>query len=214
MKLKILITSLAILLTAAFTTAEAQSKRPYELRFYVDSHLNTVTSIEYNSNGDVIKMSSYENEKLTDYARYRYTTDKKLYSERTYSAAGILIRTRSYIYNESGQIIGEKVFSPEGELTEYLVISWEDKKIQKIDYYKTDHNIFQTIEFKYSNGVLEAMAFNKIGKYMMIMKALYDKDMTLTGHDIIHSNADVKIKTEYIYESGYARNESLQLIFR
>lgn len=214
MKLNFLIPLLTVLLTAAFTTAEAQSKRPYELRFYVNSHLNTVTSIEYNSNGDVIKMSSYENEKLIDYARYRYTTDKRLYSERTYSAAGILIRTRSYIYNESGQISEEKVYSPDGELTEYLVISWKDKKIQKIDYYKTDHNLFQSIEFKYNNGVLEAMAFNKIGKYMMIMKAVYDKDMILTGHNIIHSNADVKIKTEYLYESGYAKNESLQLIFR
>ncbi len=214
MKLKILITSLTVLLTAAFAPAESQSKRPYELRFYVNSHLNTVTSIEYNNNGDVIKMTSYENEKLTDYARYRYTIDKRLYSERTYSAAGILIRTRSYIYNESGQITGEKVYSPYGELTEYLVISREDNLIQKIDYYKTDGNLFQTIEFKYNNGILEAMAFNKIGKYIMIMKAVYDKDMILTGHNIIHSNADVKITTEYLYESGYAKNESLQLIFR
>jgi len=48
----------------------------------------------------------------------------------------------------------------------------------------------------------------------MIMKAVYDKDMILTGHNIVHSNADVKIRTEYIYEDGYASNESLQLIFR
>jgi hypothetical protein len=214
MKFKSIITLFAVLLTSLLTAAEAQSKRPCELRFYVNYHLNTVTSISYNTNGDVIKMSSYENEKLTDYARYRYTTDKRLYSERTYSAAGIIIRTRSYIYNKSGQITGEKVYSPDGELTEYLVINWKDKKIQKIDYYKTDNNLFQTIEFKYNNGILEAMAFNKIGKYIMIMRAVYDKDMFLTGHNIIHSNADVKISTEYIYEDGYAANESLQVIFR
>jgi len=205
---------LLIVILAGTTGAIAQHKRPCELRFYVNSFINTETKIEYNSNGDVIKMSSYEDGKLTDYARYRYTTDKRLYSERTYNAAGVLIRTRSYLYDESGFITGEKVFSPDGELTEYLVITWREKKIHKIDYYKSDHYLYQTIDFKYSSNVLEAMAFTKIGKYIMIMKAVYDKNMTLTGHNIVHSNADVKIRTEYVYEDGYASAESLQLIFR
>ncbi len=203
-----------IFITFSLKIGIAQPKRPCELRFYVNSFLNTETKIEYDSNGNVIKMSSYENDKLTDYARYRYTSDKKLYSERTYSSTGILIRTRNYFYNESGLITGEKVYSPYGELIEYLVITYKGSKIQKIDYYKTDQILYQTIDFKYNKDILEAMAFTKIGKYIMIMKAVYDNDMKLTGHNIIHSSADVKIRTEYVYEEGYAAEESLQLIFR
>ncbi len=216
MKLKnvFIILIIALLINTANAIAIAEPKRPCELRFFVNSLLNTATKIEYNSNGNVVKMSSYENEKLTDYARYRYTSDKKFYSERTFNAAGVLIRTRSYIYNDSGLITGENVYSTNGELIEYLVISYNDRKIQKIDYYKSDGFLFQTIDFRYNNDILEAMAFIKIGKYIMIMKTVYDKDMILTGHDIVHSNADVKIRTEYTYEYGYASAESLQLIFR
>jgi len=214
MKSKNIIILLIILILTDAVNAIAQPKRPCELRFYVNSFLNTETKIEYDSNGNVIKMSSYENDKLTDYARYRYTSDKKLYSERTYSSTGILIRTRNYFYNDSGLITGEKVYSPYGELIEYLVITYKDRKIQKIDYYRTDQILYQTIDFKYDKNILEAMAFTKIGKYIMIMKAVYDNDLKLTGHNIVHSSADVKIRTEYVYEEGYAAEESLQLIFR
>ena len=214
MKLKNTLIILIITLLISTVNSMAATKRPCELRFFVNSSLNTETKIEYNSSGNVIKMTSYENGKLTDYARYRYSSDKKLYSERTYSAAGILLRIRSYIYNNSGLITEEKVYSPDGDLIEYLVLTYNGRKIQKINYYRSDGFLFQTIDFKYNKDILEAMAFTKTGKYIMVMKAVYDKDMTLAGHDIVHSNADVKIRTEYIYENGYATDETLQLIFR
>lgn len=214
MKLKTFFISLTALIFIANTGFSAQKKRPVKLQFYVNSHLSSTTMIEYNVKGDVIKMSSYDTAKLTDYARYQYQADGILLQERTYDASNILIRTRKYFYDESGLVTGEKVYSRSGGLMEYLVITWSDKKIQKIDYFRPDDNLFQTIEFNYTGNILNAMVFNKIGKYMMIMKSVYDKDMLLTGHDIKHSNADIKIETKYIYEDGYATDQALELIFR
>jgi len=214
MELKNTFTLLILLIFISTPGFSGQRKRPVELQFYVSTHLNTITMIEYNDKGDVLKMSSYENKKLTDYAKYKYDPEGKLSFERTYDASNILIKTRKYFYDESGLVTGEKVYSPSGKLIEYLVINWNDKKIRKIDYYRPDENIFQTIEFNYTNETLTAMVFNKIGKYIMIMKAVYDKDMLLIGHNIKHSNADIKIETKYIYEDGYATDQALQIIFR
>lgn len=214
MKIKTFFISLTALIFIANNGVSTQKKRPVELQFYVNSHLSSTTMIEYNVKGDVIKMSSYDTAKLTDYARYQYQSDGILLQERTYDASNILIRTRKYFYDESGLVTGEKVYSRSGGLIEYLVITWSDKKIQKIDYFRPDDNLFQTIEFNYTGDILNAMVFNKIGKYMMIMKSVYDKDMLLIGHDIKHSNADIKIETKYIYEDGYATDQALQLIFR
>jgi hypothetical protein len=191
-----------------------QKKRPRELQFYVNSHLTTTTLIEYNRNGNVLKLSSFEKNKLTDYARYNYNSQGRLLSERTFDFSNILIRVRKYFYDDDGFIKEEKVFSPAGKLIEYLIISYNSGKMQKIDYYKPDDNLYQTIEFNYTGDILNTMVFNKIGKYIMIMKADYDREMLLVGHSIKHSNADIKIETKYIYEDGYASAESLQLIFR
>ncbi len=194
--------------------AADQKKRPRELQFYVNSHLTATTIIEYNRNGNVLKMSSFEKTKLTDYAKYKYDSGGRLLSERTFDYSNILIRTRKYFYGDNGSVKEEKVFSPDDKLIEYLVISYNSGKIQKIDYYKPDDNLYQTIEFNYNGDILNTMVFNKIGKYIMIMKAMYDREMLLIGHNIKHSNADIKIETKYIYEDGYASSESLQLIFR
>lgn len=214
MKVKISILLLLIIIFSPGTGFNAQNKRPGELRFYINSHLSTTTRIEYNEKGDVLKMSSYENTKLTDYAKYKYDTDGRLSFERTYDPSNILLRTRKYYHDESGLVTGEKVYSPAGVLIEYLTITWNNKKIQKIDYFHTDDNLFQTIEFNYSKNLLNTMIFNKVGKYIMIMKAVYDKDMLLIGHNIKHSNAEINIETKYIYEDGYATDQALQLIFR
>lgn len=215
MKLIYLFIQIIFSLFLSNLTAAEITSRPCELQFYVDSHLNTSTVIIYNSNGDVIKMSSYEKGKLTDYARYKYNTDGILISEKTYNHSNVLLRTRNYFYDDSGAVTSEKVYTPSGDLIEYLIISNSNRKIQKIDYHKSDDILYQTIEFKYNNkGLLKAMVFNKIGKYIMIMKPVYDKNMRLTGHGIVHSNADVKIETKYIYEEGYATEEALSLIFR
>lgn len=192
----------------------AQGMRPCELRFYVDSNLNTTTTISYNSNGDVLKMTSFENGKLADYAKYHYSSSGKLLSEKTYDSSNILLRTRYYFYDDKNLITGEKVFSPSGRLTEYLVLSYNGRMISKIEYFRPDDILYQTIDFRYIDDRLDIMAFNKIGKYVMIMKTVYDKNMLLTGHSITHSNADIKIETRYIYEEGNATDEALQLIFR
>jgi len=214
MKIKSIITVIFILFSLNVLNGNERAKRPCELQFFVNSHLNTKTMIDYNRDGDVIKMSSYENGKLVDYARYNYNIDGRLSYEKTYDSSSILIRTRYYFYDNSGLITGEKVFSSDEKLLEYLVIIYSNRKIQKIEYRKSDDILYQTIDFQYNNGILEAMAFNKIGKYAMVMKSVFDKDMLLIGHEIKHSNADVKIETKYIYEDGYARNETLQIIFR
>lgn len=214
MKLKKLFISLTALVFITSTGFSAQNKRPAVLQFYVNSHLSITTMIEYNVKGDVIKMSSYDTAKLTDYARYKYQPDGRLSLERTYDASNILIRTRKYFYDDSGSVTGEKVYSRSGGLIEYLAITWRDKKIEKIDYFRPDDNLFQTIEFHYTGDILNAMVFNKIGKYIMIMKPVYDKNMLLIGHDIKHSNADIKIETKYIYEDGNATDQALQLVFR
>ncbi len=214
MKLKnFLIILLPVIFLSNLSGAEV-NKRPCELQFYVNSHLTTTTLIEYNQKGDVLKMSSYEDSKLIDYARYKYDSNGRLTAEKSYNYSNILLKTRLYSYDNSGLITGEKVYSPSGNLIEYLVISYINRKIDKIDYYKSDDNLFQTIEFKYTGNLLNAMSFNKIGKFVMIMKPVYDKNMLLIGHTIKHSSADVKIETKYIYEEGFATEDSLTIIFR
>lgn len=209
----IMLILLAVIFTGGLYATE-QKKRPKELQFYVNSQLNTTTVIGYNQRGDVVKMSSYENGKLTDYARYTYGNAGRLLFERTYDPYGILLKTRNYCYNETGFITGEKVYSASNVLIEYLAISYSGKKIIKIEYYKAGGNLYQTIEFNYRNDRLTAMVYNKIGKYLMVIKAVYNSDMLLIGHDIKHSNADVKIETKYIYEDGNITENALNLIFR
>ena len=47
------------------------------------------------------------------------------------------------------------------------ILDWPDsqipERIQKIDYFRPDDNLFQTIEFNYTGDILNAMVFNKIG---------------------------------------------------
>ncbi len=214
MKHKYFLTLLLSIIITGNLNAGELNKRPRELHFYVNSHLTTTTLIEYNQKGDVMKMSSFENSKLTDYAKYKYNSNGRLSTEKSYDYANILIKTRMYIYDNSGFVTEEKVYSPSGNLIEYLLIGYTGKKIAKIDYFKPDNNLYQSIEFKYTDNLLSAMAFNKIGKFVMIMKPVYDKNMLLTGHTIRHSSADVKIETKYIYEEGYATDEALMIIFR
>ena len=213
LKKSIIVIFTVIVLSCRLIGAE-NSKRPVQLEFYVNSHLNTTTIIEYNKNGDLLKMSSYENGKVTDYARYRYDSNARLLSENCYDPFSVLLKTRKYQYDDTGLITGEKVYSPSGKLIEYLVLTYNSRKIQKIDYYKSDDNLFQSIEFVYFDGRVDAMAFNRIGKYVMYMKAVYDDNTFLIGHNIKHSNADIKIETRYIYEAGYATDTALQIIFR
>jgi len=214
MKFKNILTIVLVLFLSGILNGADFKKRPRELQFYVNSYLTATTIIEYNPEGDVSKMSSFENSKLTDYAKYKYDSDKRLSFEKNFDSSGILIKTRKYICDDSGVVTEEKVFSPEGKLIEYLVMSYSNKKLIKVEYFKPDNTLFQIIEFKYNNKILYAVTFNKIGKYLMVMKAVYDKDMRLIGHNIKHSNADVKIETRYIYEDGYATDYALQLIFR
>ncbi len=188
--------------------------RPCELQFYVESHLSSTVKIEYNKNGYVIKMSSFSSGRLTDYSRYKYNPENRLMLERSYDPSGILIKTRRYYYNETGLIYGEEVYSPQEILLEYVRINYTDNKIDKVSYYKPGNILFQTIDFRYKNGLTDLIIFNKTDKYIMIMKPVYDERMRLIGHNIKHSNTDVKIETKYIYEEGYASEETIRLIFR
>ena len=214
MKLKIILSLLVIPVFIAGLNAGEQKKRPVRLLFYIDSHLTTTTIIEYDRSGEVQKMSSFERGRLTDYAKYQYDSDNHLSVERTFDPSGILTRTRKYIYDDSGLMIRQNVYSSDQKPVEYLLFTHNGKALQKIDYYKTDNILHETIEFIYSGNILRSMVYTKIGKYIMVINSIYNKDMLLTGHDIKHSSADVKISTEYIYEDGFATEQALQLIFR
>jgi len=215
MKLKSSLTAALVLLTLTSLTAKENYRRPCELQFYVNSQLVTRTVISYNQNGDVIKMSSFDENRLTDYAKYKYNSEGKVSLETSYDSTGIVIRTKVYDYDKKFSLItGEKVYSQNGDLIEYQIINYNNTKIDKIYYYKADGYQFQSIDFKYKNDILFAMIFKKTGKYILIMKTIYDDNMLPVGHDIIHSSADVKLETKYIYENGYAAEASLQLIFR